>query len=144
MKYQTVFINLLIGSQIGKIITSLEADGYEVSSGFDQSGDDASKFSSTFAWPKKDFHIQMVAIKIGHNTGEDCEAVATKLTRLLTFLGISHCGILVAKEPLSCAITAPNISIGQRKKLREPQTQSRAHLKLVPKQTTKDHPTSIQ
>jgi len=139
MRYQTAFINLLIGSQIDKIITALEEDGYEVCSGFDPSGDD--EFSSVFAWPKKDFHIQTAAIKIGHNTGEDCEAIATKLTKLLTLLGISHCGIMVAKEPLTFAIIEPNVSIGQRKQKQTPSTQSRAHLKLVPK-PTQDHPTS--
>jgi hypothetical protein len=142
MKHHTAFINLLIGSQVGKIINALEDDGYEVYSGFDQSGDDTSELSSVFAWEQKDFHIQMAAIRIGHNTGEDCEAFATKLTRLLTFLGISHCGIMVAKEPLSFAITAPNIAIGQRKQKREPKPQSRAHLKLVPN-PTQDNPTSV-
>jgi|ERR1017187_6832824 hypothetical protein len=137
MRYQTAFINLLIGSQIDKIITALEDDGYEVCSGFGDGPDP----TDPFAWPKQDFHIQTAAIKIGHNTGEDCEAIATKLTKLLTLLDISHCGILVAKEPLTFAITEPNISIGQRKQKQTPSTQSRAHLKLVPK-PTQDHQTS--
>lgn len=137
MKHHTAFINLLIGSQITKIIAALEADGYEVCSGFGDGPDP----SDPFAWSKQDFHIQTAAIKIGHNTGEDCEAMATKLTRMLTLLGVSHCGILVAKEPLSFAITAPNIAIGQRKQKRTPSSKSRAHLKLVPN-PTQDHQTS--
>ena len=115
MKYHSAFINLLIGSQIEKIIASLQTDGYEVCSAFEQKDD--TRFSS-LAWPKKDFHIQTAVIKLGQSSNEDCEVIATKLSRLLTSLGISHCGIIVAKEPLSFAITAPNISIGQRKTLR--------------------------
>lgn len=137
MKYHTAFINLLIGSQITKIVSMLEADGYEVCSGFEDGPDS----TDPFAWAKQDFHIQTAAIKIGHNTGKDCEAIATELTRLLTRLGISHCGIMVAKEPLSFAIAAPNISIGQRKQKRAQPSKSRAHLKLVPN-PTQDHLTS--